>query len=464
MTGSEGMSSPKRQARPDRPALARVVSRFDLTCQAVNIIVGSSLFVLPGLILADMGGWAPLAVLAAAAGVLCILLSFAEAAGRYRQPGGPYRYAGDAFGEYAGVQLALLYWVVRATASAAVANVFVTYFAELWPPASEPFWRAILLTILVFGSGLVNVIGTRQTSVMVNVFTLGKLMPVTVLCFAGLFAVSWDNLAQTPLPPAQTWARAILLWVFAFGGFEAIMIPAAEVRDPVRDGPRALLAALGIVAVAYCTVQLVVAGTIVGVPSARPVGQAAGIALGPFGPVFVAAGVLLATSGHIGGSILASSRITFAIAERGSLPGVLARVNPVLKTPDTSIVLFTVLLWLFAVSGSFAWNASISAVARLLVYGATSLAVLKLRRESRSAFVVPVWVHIAALLFCAWLFAHQTLQEAIAVGAAIAFGSTIWLGYRTFRSRRQNCSVSVDSASASVDAAPADTVSATKSK
>src|SRR5262249_4037767 len=96
---SQRMADTVEESSRARPSLARVVTRWDLICQAVNMMVGSSVFVLPGLLLADMGGWAPLAVVVASAGVLCILLSFAEAAGRYGQPGGPYRYAGDAFGE-----------------------------------------------------------------------------------------------------------------------------------------------------------------------------------------------------------------------------------------------------------------------------------------------------------------------------------------------------------------------------
>jgi len=186
---------------------------------------------------------------------------------------------------------------------------------------------------------------------------------------------------------------------------------------------------------AVALVQFVVAGTLSDAASERPVGQAAAVVLGPAGPIFVALGVLLATSGHIGGSILASSRITFAIAERGGLPSVLARVSPRFRTPDVSIAVFTVVLWVLAVSGSFVWNAAISAVARLLVYAVTSLAVLRLRREGASAFVVPTPVHLAAVLFCAWLFTHQTPGEALAVGIVVAAASLTWLGYRTFGGR-----------------------------
>src|SRR3712207_405489 len=115
------MASP-HDRRAATPGLLRVVGHWALTAPGINIVLASSAFVLPGIMLTSLGGWAPLAVIGAAVGVLFVLLSFGEAAGRYSDPGGPYRYAGDAFGEYVGVQVGLLYWVVRATASASVAH------------------------------------------------------------------------------------------------------------------------------------------------------------------------------------------------------------------------------------------------------------------------------------------------------------------------------------------------------
>jgi APA family basic amino acid/polyamine antiporter len=142
--------------------------------------------------------------------------------------------------------------------------------------------------------------------------------------------------------------------------------------------------------------------------------------------VLVTIGALMATSGHIVGSMLASSRLIFAMAQRGALPPGLARVNPFYNTPVTSILCFAVAVWILAISGGFVWNASLSAVSRLLVYAVTSLAALRLRRHGPSQFVVSKSAHVAAICFCVFLLAHQTVLEALAVAAVLVLGSILW--------------------------------------
>ena len=274
--------------RAESGGLLRVVSHWDLTAQGVSIVLASSIFVLPGITYGELGGWAPLAVVAATIGVLFVLLTFGEAAGRYRDPGGPYRYAGDAFGEYAGAQIGIIYWVVRATATASVANVFVAYMAELWPAAAQPGWRAALISAAILGGGWLNYRGTRQTSSVLNVLTLVKVAPLILLCIVGVLQLSPDRFTGSPLPTSSSWARAILLWVFAFGGFEATVIPASEARDPVRDIPRALLYALAIVAGFYIAVQIIVVGILPTPSAVRPVGTVARMLLGDGGAVMIA--------------------------------------------------------------------------------------------------------------------------------------------------------------------------------
>ena len=415
--------------------LVRVIGRWDLTFQVVNITMGASIFVVPGLVAGDMGGWAPIAVVIAAAGVLSIVLAFAEAAGRYREPGGMYRYAGDAFGEYVGSQIGLLYWITRVTAGAAVANVFATYLAEFWPAASQPLWRIAAVSAIVGAAGAINISGTRQTSSVVNALAMSRLVPLGLVATVGLFAVSPAILTGTPQPDASSWAQGILFWVFAFGGFEAALIPAAESTNPERDGPRALLSGMALVALVYVLIQVVVSGTLSGEPAARPVGEAARIALGNWGALFVALAALLATTGHFLGSVLASSRITFAMGERGRLPSALARVNSTFRTPHVSIALFTVLVWIMAVTGSFASNAAITAGSRLIVYAVTCVAVLRLRRFGPSTFEAPAWVNVVGVAFCVWLLAYQTLQQAVAVAVALAGVSLVLLAQRFWQRR-----------------------------
>ena len=415
--------------------LLRVVGRWDLAAQGINLVLASSVFVLPGLMVADLRGWAPLAVVVAAIGVMFVLLSFGEAAGRYQEPGGPYRYAGDAFGEFVGVQIGLLYWVVRATASASVAHVFVMYTAELWPVAYAPVRRTLLMTIVILGSGWLNYRGTRQTASVVNVITVFKTIPLLILCVASVSHLDTSRLGDGLWPPDTAWARAILLWVYAFGGFEATVIPASEARQPQQDVPRALLAALAIVAAFYVVVQVVVLCVLRSAPGPRPVAEVAHVVLGGPGALMIAVAAMVATTGHIPGSILASSRITYAIAERGGLPACLARVHPRFRTPSVSVVVFTLFVWVLAVSGTFIWNASISAVGRLLVYVATALSVLLLRRKTRSAFVAPWWVHVGTIGFCGWLLLYQKLGEALVVAVVLATGCVVWGAYRWSRRR-----------------------------
>jgi amino acid transporter len=413
----------------------RVSRRRDLTAQAVNIVVGSSVFVLPGIAAAQIGAWAPVAILAATTGVFLVVLSFAEAAGYYTAAGGPYRYANDAFGGYVGAQIGVLYWTVRATSSAAVANVFATYLAEFWPAATAAAPRFAVTTLLVFGSAVVNIVGTRRTVTVLNLFTVTKMVALAALGIAAIGLGRTVYPGAGALPSPAEWARAVLLWIFAFGGFEATLITAGEARDPANDGPKALVTAVSIVAALYLLIQWVVLVIPGAAASTRPLADAARFLLGGPGAALVTVAALLATTGHVPGSMFAASRLSYAMAERDVLPPAFARLHPRFRTPVVSILAFGFVVWLLAISGSFVWNASLSAIARLIVYGSTSLAVLRLRHESRSTFRVSPWVHVAALLFCGWLIAHLTWNEAFAVSIVWLVGSALFIGRRVLAAR-----------------------------
>src|SRR5437867_8511099 len=130
-----------------QPSLVRGIGRWSLVALVLNSIIGSGVFGLPSLIAGLVGGAAPLAYVAAAAGMGVIMACFAEVASRFREAGGPYLYARVAFGRFAGIEIAWLTWLARLTAAAGNANLFVIYLSEFWPQAKERVPRIIILTL-----------------------------------------------------------------------------------------------------------------------------------------------------------------------------------------------------------------------------------------------------------------------------------------------------------------------------
>lgn len=372
-------------AEAPQPNLLRAIGRWSLAALTVNCIIGSGVFGLPSVIYASAGKASPFAWLFAAAATGLVMACFAEVSSRFDQSGGIYLYSRTAFGRTTGIAIAWLGWLGRLTASAANANLFIIYLAEFWPGAKAPQSRFVLLTLLLALLTSVNYAGVRRGAAQSNVFTAAKLLTLFVFIAAGVvyFASSPGHLVVAlPHSPASQWFHPVLLLMFAYGGFETALMPAAEAKDPRRDYPFALLLALLTCTVVYTATQLIV-NSALGDPSAtdRPMAAAAHVIVGGWGATLVSLGVLFSTYGYLSANILGAPRILFAMSEHGDLPSALSRVHSRHRTPHIAIVIFAVLLWGFAIAGSFEWNVFISAVSRLFYYGSVCAALLALRRR-----------------------------------------------------------------------------------
>src|SRR6185437_8229034 len=177
----------------------------------------------------------------------------------------------------------------------------------------------------------------------------------------------------------------MLLLLFAYGGYEAALNPMGEAKDPRRDVAFALFIAIAVLTVIYTLLQLIVVGALpAAAASTRPLADVARVLLGPGGALFIAVGALVSVYGYLSANMLTVPRNLYALAERGDFPRVLAAVHPRFHTPYVSIVVYAVLLWAFAQFASFSWNVTLSAVARVLFYGAICAAVPALRSWPRS--------------------------------------------------------------------------------
>jgi amino acid transporter len=373
----------------DRTGLVRAIGRWSLAALVVNSIIGSGIFALPADVARLIGPASPWAVLVAGAAAGVIMACFAEVASQFSAAGGPYLYTRAAFGRLVGIEMGWMLWLVRVAAPAATANLFVIYLGEFWPKAAMPLPRFFILTSLYGILTLINYRGVRASTHVSNVFTVAKLVPLFVVAIAGAFYLMAGHGGTTLLTmraDRSAWQKAALLLVFAYGGFETALTPLSEAKDPRRDAVFALFTGLITCTVLYTVIQWAVVGVLPDPGhSARPLADVARLALGRGGAAFVSVGALISVYGYLSANMLGVPRITFALAENGDFPPIFAAIHPRFRTPYVSILAFSLLSWLLALLGSFTWNATLSAVARLLYYGLVCAALPVFRRKQPEA-------------------------------------------------------------------------------
>ena len=391
------------------------MTRLDLTAAVVNAVVGAGIFGAPAGAAALAGAWSPLAVVAAALGILPVVLCFGEVGSRFDASGGPYLYTRAAFGRHVGFAVGWLHVWTRLLSAAAILNVFVAYLAPLVPAAGTPAGRALVMTVVVVVATAINVRGIELAAWTVDGFTVAKLLPLALL-LPGLPRVGGSVLATQAVAEPR-WTDAVLFLVFLYGGFESAVIAASETRDPRRHTAFALLAALAVVTTTYALVQLVVVGVLPrAAGSATPVAAALEVVLGPLGALVGSLAALVSGYGWLTGFAMMTPRILFAMGERGEMPRLFARVHPRFHTPDVAVITNSAAALGLALYGSFADAATLSVVTRLGIFALTCAALPVLRRrapDQRPGFRLPAGGAFAAagIAFCVWLLATRSYEQ-----------------------------------------------------
>jgi basic amino acid/polyamine antiporter, APA family len=424
--------------------LVRTIGRWSLTALMINSIFGSGIFGLPSVVAGHLGRWAPMAYLIAGVGMAAIAGCLSEVASQFHETGGPYLYARETQGRFWGIQVAWLTWLSRIAAASGTANLFTTYLGQIVPQATQPGYRAAILTVLVGVLAVLNYVGVKSGTRVSDFFTATKVLLLAIFIGAGL---AWMNThdAVTPMPlphaiDARDWLEAVLVLVYAYGGFEAVLLATGEIRDPRRDAPFALLLGLAVVAVIYSLVQVVVSGTLAD-PTAtqRPLAESAGHIFGAGAAALIAVGALVSIYGYLSANMLHTPRLTFALAERGDFPEIFARIHAKFRTPHVSILLYTALLLAFTLWGNFRWNITLSAIARLFTYSSVAIALLILRRKQpdANAFRLPGGEVLAVLsiLFCVVLLFRAPLSNSWVVIATAVLATLNWAAVRKKQAR-----------------------------
>jgi amino acid transporter len=418
--------------------LPRHLGLFGLWLLVVNGFIGAGIFGLPGGAAKLAGEYSPFIYVLCALLILPILLCMAELASYFRHSGGPVRYGTAAFGPFVGFQAGWLYYIARLVSFAANSALLVDSIGYFLPAATSGIHRVVLLCLIIGSLTLINVVGSVRAMRTLALLTVLKFAVLVVLLFAGaavlvtegqplLPTVNPLNLFNSP----EDIGAATLLLVYAFVGFESVVVPAGEAKNPARDMPRSLLLGLLVVTLLYIGIQLVSVAAVPAIAeSSSPLLDVAAVLFGPVGALILMLGVVASVAANLLSSIFSTPRASFALAEDGSLPRWFGQVQPRFLTPANSILFFGVLALLLTLYGSFLWLAAATVVSRLLLYGLTCAAVPVLRPKlaGSDSFVLPLGYSIPLLGFaaCIWLATQVSVSSILATGLFVLLGTALY--------------------------------------
>lgn len=402
---------------------------WSIVLLGINGIIGSGIFLLPNKAMAIIGPASLFVMIFDMLLVLAITFCFAEASGLFKENGGAYIYAKEAFGDFIGYEVGFLSWATRIIAFSTMSVGFATALGGLIPSLNTDMMKNIIISVIFIVLAVINLLGIKLYEVIQNLATIAKILPFILFIGMGIFYIEPVNF--TPLVPNGVYtpgsfgAAAVMLF-FAFTGFESLAVAAAEMENPQKNLPKATLITIFTVSAIYILLLACAIG-IMGYELAdttAPVQAAFTRIAGAFGTTIVAAGTLIS----IGALCIASSFITphsgLALAEQHMLPAFMAKRNR-FGAPYWCIIVSTIVAMLIGYTGGFAFLASISVVSRFSQYIPTCLSIMVFRKKMPDAsrvFKIPFGpvIPVIALLVSFWLLAQAKPQQLlIGFGAAI---------------------------------------------
>jgi APA family basic amino acid/polyamine antiporter len=421
----------RRPSAPDS-LLRREIGRIGVATIAMNGVVGSGIFALPAVAIAQAGYFSPWLFILCGVLILTVALSLARAASFFDTTGGPIVYTTHAFGRFVGFQTGLLIYVSRVAAIAASANLIVSYAVPFWAPLSSGFPRTIAISSYIALATVLNAAGVRAGMTAVYAISILKLVPLLLLILVGLPEVEWGLVTSADGLEPEPLGRTMLVLLYAFIGFEFSLINAGETRNARSEIPRALVTTVVAIAICYALIQLVAVsvGPDLG-NSDRPLVDLASRLMGPLGALALGLGVIFSIGGGSLTSLLTAPRLTFALSRDGTLPAWFGVVNDRTNVPVNSILFCGAFSMVLALGQHFIWLATLSTFVRLLTYALCIASLPFIERsvpEQAGQFRLPgrLLIPIAAFVFTLWLLGQSTGQHLLIAGLIVALGAIIF--------------------------------------
>jgi basic amino acid/polyamine antiporter, APA family len=477
----------------------KAMTLTDATMLVAGSMIGSGIFIVSASIARTVGSPMWLLIAWLVTGVITLLgaLAYGELAAMYPRAGGQYVFLRESMGPLMGFLYGWTLFVVIQTGTiAAVAVAFGRFLGVLWPGIGPE-----LYTWFPRGTVCVGVLGCTDQATAINLGLspqrLIALLSIAVLTWINVRGVREAKIVQTSLTIVKTGALAALIilaltigrnataiaanfadgrfagnvdvtgaFVVAFGAalvgslfasdaWNNVTFAAAEVRDPQRNLPRALIYGTGLVSLLYVLANVAYLNVL---PfSGRPDGQTAlerGIAyaaqdrvgtaamevmFGSAGATMMAIAILISTFGCNNGLILAGARVYYAMARDGLFFRRVGTLNSH-RVPAAGLIIQAIWTGVLCLTGTYGQLLNYVIFAALIFYALTTIGLFILRKNRPDmprpyrAIGYPVlpalYVVLTTVVMILILASPTTRQDAILGLALVLIGIPVFYLWR----------------------------------
>lgn len=436
------------------PTLVRRLGLWSCIGLVIGITIGGGIFRTPASIAARVPDplWMLSVWVLGGIIVLCGALAFAELSASMPETGGMYVYLREGWGRpyaflYGWAQVVL----IRAAALGGISQVFGEYFLRSIgiDVALHPEWADYLAGGAIAFAGAVNILGVQFGALLTGLSTIAKFGALVLLVAASFLlgggaGGSWSHLSSTGAPvQAGLYGLSLISVMWAYDGFADLSFASGEVKDPQRNLPRAIIVGTLLIIAIYLAANLayLYMNPIDTMRNSRLVAADTMVAMfGQIGVSFISVVVMISTFGALMGSMLASPRIFFAMADDRLFFKPIAAVHPRWHTPWVAIGLASVLGIAMVMTQTFEQLTDTFVLAMWPFYGLSVAALYRLRRTQPHLNrpykvvgypVVPAVFVIAAFYLVINALVTDPVWTSITFAVVLAGLPVYWLVFRS---------------------------------
>ncbi len=376
---------------------ARKLNLFDATMIVISGIIGSGIFINPYVVAQTVH--TPFLILAVwiAGGLIALAgaFVFAELSTVMPRVGGQYAFFREAFHPLAAFLHGWsLLWIIQSGATAAVAVAFAEYLRPLFDLPAD-YVRPMAVAILI-GLAAFHALGIKPGAVLINIITFGKTLAIAALIVGAFVLTKQSGITfETLTPPnlegfglVSAFFAGLVPTMFAYGGWQNLNFVSEEVRNPLRNLPRAIMIGVLCVIAVYVSANVAyvhVLGATALAATKTPAATAAAQLAGEAGAKLISLLIVVSTFGFINLALLSAPRVYYAMGVDGVFFRFLGRLSPRFQAPTAAILLQGLLAAFFALFNPYEKLLDYAVLADWIFFSLAGVALIVFRRAMPDA-------------------------------------------------------------------------------